>query len=368
MARPLNYLDAFSGIGGFHRGLEEAGFRFGWVGFSEIDKYAKQIYKKHFPSAEDMGDVRTIIPAGKLPGRLDLFTFGFPCQDLSMAGKRRGLHAARSGLFFEAVQIIKAASPTVFIFENVKGLLSSSDWRDFTAVLRAIADLGVYECEWQLLNTQWFLPQNRERVYFIGHLRGKSRPKVFPFGEGDPEIIELQRRLRGQMQAQRRGPGGGHPDGQVCQAGSDGPLCGYVIPVKSAANEKVWGGRRFKEPEEPMFTLTCHDRHGIIVHSLQPRSPDRPSLRNKTSSGGSGPLSREDGNTYCLDSGNGQAVETVTGIRRLTPLECERLQGFPDGWTEGVSDTQRYKCLGNAVSVPVVRAIGERLIAGWNSK
>lgn len=117
-----------------------------------------------------------------------------------------------------------------------------------------------------------------------------------------------------------------------------------------------------------MFTLTCHDRHGIIVHSLQPRSPDRPSLRNKTSSGGSGPLSREDGNTYCLDSGNGQAVETVTGIRRLTPLECERLQGFPDGWTEGVSDTQRYKCLGNAVSVPVVRAIGERLIAGWNSK
>lgn len=81
-----------------------------------------------------------------------------------------------------------------------------------------------------------------------------------------------------------------------------------------------------------MFTLTCQDRHGIIVHSLQPRS-----------------------------------VETVTGVRRLTPLECERLQGFPDGWTKGISDTQRYRCLGNAVSVPVVRAIGERLIKGWIS-
>lgn len=185
----MNYLDAFSGIGGFHRGLEEAGFRFDWVGFSEIDKHAKQIYKRRFPGAEDLGDVRTIVSSGRLPGRLDLFTFGFPCQD----------------------------------------------------------------------------------------------------------------------------------------------------------------------------------RHGVIVHSLQPRSPERPSLKNKTSSGGSGPLNRDDGSTYCLDSGNSQAVETVTGIRRLTPLECERLQGFPDGWTAGVSDTQRYRCLGNAVSVPVVRAIGERLKKGWIS-
>jgi len=325
----LNYLDAFSGIGGFHRGLEEAGVEFDWVGFSEINPHAKTIYRRHYPDAEDLGDVRTIIAAGRIPARLDLFTFGFPCQDLSVAGRREGIHAARSGLFFEALKIVEAARPTVFIFENVKGLLSSGGWRDFKTLLRAIADLGLYDCEWQLLNTRWLLPQNRERVYFVGHLRGKSSPKVFPFIEGDSDVIELQRLLQGQIQAQREDRNGRHVDGQPGRENGD-----------------------------------IHQGDAVRVHSLQPRSPDRPAIRNGTSSGGSGPLSRADGNVYCLDTGNSQAIELRSGIRRPTPLECERLQGFPDDWTAGLSDNQKYRCLGNAVSVAIVRAIGRRLFAG----
>jgi DNA (cytosine-5)-methyltransferase 1 len=328
----INYLDAFSGIGGFHLGLKQAGFKFNWVGFSEINKHAKQVYQEHFTTGEDLGDVRAIIPSRRLPGRLDLFTFGFPCQDLSVAGKRRGLHADRSGLFFEALQIIKAAQPTVFIFENVKGLFSSSDWRDFTTVLRSIADLGLYVCEWQLFNTRWILPQNRERIYFIGHLRGESSPKVFPFTEDDSVFI----------QAQQKAPGEGQRVYSPCVNTGGGDL--YIKE----------NNRRLNEIPR--------------VHNLQPRDPNRPSIRNKTSTGGSGPLSRIDGNTYCVDSGNCQAVELPEGIRRLTPLECERLQGFPDGWTKALSDTQRYKCIGNAVSPPVVKAIGERLILKSNAK
>lgn len=270
----INYLDAFSGIGGFHQGLKQAGFEFNWTGFSEINPYAKQVYTEHFPNAEDLGDVKTILFPNRLPAKLDIFSFGFPCQDLSVAGKQRGLHAPRSGLFFEALQIIKAASPTVFVFENVKGLLSSSDWRDFTTLLRSIAHLGLYECEWQLLNSRWFLPQNRERVYFIGHLRGSGGPRVFPIGEG---------------------AGGSYKEQIQNESGT------YI---------------------------------NSLLHHTMSHGTRREVLRGRT-------------------------------IRHLTPIEYERAQGFPDGWTARLSNSQRYKCLGNAVSPPVVEAIGKRLITGW---
>ena len=175
------YLDGFSGIGGFALGILQAGIKFKKHYFSEIDKYATKIYKKHFPDAVELGSV-TEVDGTKL-GKVDLLTFGFPCQDLSVAGKRAGLGGSRSGLFFEATRIIRECKPTTFIFENVTGLLTSNDGKDFEVVLREIADIGLYECEWQLLNTSWFLPQNRERVYFIGHLGKGCGGKVFPIGE-----------------------------------------------------------------------------------------------------------------------------------------------------------------------------------------
>ena len=286
----MNYLDLFSGIGGFALGLKKAGINVGWHGHSEVDKHCCKIYHRHFPESECLGDIKTINPI-RLP-ELDLITFGFPCQDLSVVGKRGGLHANRSGLFFEAMRIVKATLPKVFIFENVVGLLTSKEGKDFKIVLEEIADIGLYECEWQIVNTRWFLPQNRERIYFIGHLRGTSRPKVFPIGEGNQQ------------------PNGSTED------------------ISSAIDANYYKGKS----------------RGF---------------------GGQGRQMIQIGHIGCNSKGDRR-------IRRLTPIECERLQGFPDNWTEkgvekewkfyaNISDTQRYKCLGNAVSVPMVEEIMRRL-------
>ncbi len=255
----MNYLDLFSGIGGFHLGLLQASFKFDYVGFSEIDKYAKQIYQKHFPESEDLGDVRTI-DINRLP-KINLITFGFPCQDLSIAGKRGGLSASRSGLFFEAMQIIGITRPNYFIFENVKGLFSSNEGRDWITILREIANIG-YDGQWQLLNTRCVLPQNRERIYFVGHIRGECRPEIFP--------IQKSNKL------------------------------GNVLPTISA-------GYRKRRGEDGVF------------------------------------------------------IKIKEKIRFLTEKEIEYLQGFPINWTESLSTTQRYKCLGNAVTVPIVKLIAEKL-------
>jgi len=184
----ITYLDLFLGIGGFTLGLLQAGFEFDKHYFSEIDKYATKIYKQHFPEAIELGDVSRI--DGTKLGRIDLITFGFPCQDLSIAGKRKGLGGSRSGLFFEATRLIRQLKPATFIFENVKGLLTSNNGKDFEVVLREIADIGLYECEWQLLNTSWFLPQNRERIYFIGHLGKGCGRKIFPIEESSKTTSE----------------------------------------------------------------------------------------------------------------------------------------------------------------------------------
>ena len=177
----MNHLDLFSGIGGFSLGLKQAGIEPDWIGYSDIDKYANKVFKRRFQDAKELGSITDIRP-DRLP-RIDLITFGFPCQDLSIAGKRGGLKANRSSLFFEAIKIIKAKKPKYFIFENVKGIFSSNAGKDFDIILRSIADIG-YDGQWQVCNTRWFLPQNRERIYFVGHIRGEPRPKVFPIGEG----------------------------------------------------------------------------------------------------------------------------------------------------------------------------------------
>ena len=187
----MNYLDLFSGIGGFSEGFRRAGWEFDKHYFSEINPYAIKIYQRHFPEAIGLGSITGINPEEL--GQIDLITFGFPCQDLSVAGKRAGLAGARSGLFFEATRLIRHLKPSLFIFENVEGLLTSNEGKDFEVVLREIADIGIYECEWQLLNTSWFLPQNRERVYFIGHLTGGCGRKVFPIGEDGGEFDKTVR-------------------------------------------------------------------------------------------------------------------------------------------------------------------------------
>jgi len=318
----MNYLDLFSGIGGFRKGFEEAGFEFEWEGHSEIDKSANAVYAKHFPKSKSLGDICGIDPT-KLP-KIDLVSFGFPCQDLSVSGKQRGLCGERSGLFFEAMRIIQVIRPSIFIFENVKGLFSSQEGRDFKTVLQEISKLGIYGCEWQLCNTSWFLPQNRERVYFIGHSGEGCQFKVFPLGVGYEESNEPTQGKVMQINSNKYGTADrvynpkGHAVTLKAEGGGLGAKTGlYAIPVITPDRvNKRQNGRRFKEDGDPAFTLTAQDIHGVYTNK---------------------------------------------GIRRLLPIECERLQGFPDKWTEGFSDSVRYRMLGNAVSVPVVKAIAERL-------
>ena len=368
MANSFKLLDLFSGIGGFHLGLEQAGFKFDWTGFSEIDKYANKQYKKRFPNARELGDV-TAIQCEDLPKDIDILCGGFPCQTFSIAGKRKGFDDTRGTLFFEIARILRYFRGTeqpipYFILENVKGLLNHEDGRTFATIYRVLADLD-YSVECQLLNTRWFLPQNRERIYIVGRFRGGSRSKIFPIGKHgrtnnenrkkdktrisaapsreygwkkvsptlcsrdykDPKLVKvvdknLNKKNNQDYAACLAGgghSGGNHSDMDLLQVADYRTDEGLVIKPVLTPNrpEKRQNGRRFKEDGEDMFTLTSQDQHGVMEGS---------------------------------------------NIRRLTPTECERLQGFPDNWTEGQSDTQRYKQLGNAVSVPVVKAIGDKLI------
>lgn len=174
----MKYLSTFTGIGGFEIGIGNTGE---CIGYSEIDKYAIQIYQKHFPNHKNYGDITKII-ASELPD-FDLFVGGFPCQAFSIAGKRGGFDDTRGTLFFDCARILKEKQPRHFILENVKGLLSHDNGRTFATIINTLTELG-YCVEWQVLNAKNFgVPQNRERVFIVGHLGGIPKRKVFPIGE-----------------------------------------------------------------------------------------------------------------------------------------------------------------------------------------
>ena len=327
----------FRGIGGFDLALQNLGHEL--VGGCEIDKYANQIFDRYFKGIPNDMDATKIKPE-ELPD-FDILTAGFPCQTFSIAGKRLGFEESRGTLFFEIARIAREKRPRLLFFENVVGLLSNDRGRTFAEILSALDEIG-YDAEWQVFNSKYFVPQNRERIFIIGHLRGSGTRKIFPIRE-DGEIPAQEQ----EPTTVRTITGGGHSGGLHSQmslivlhndkhstnrlydskgiartlranAGGKGSKTGlYAIPVLTPErSEKRQNGRRFKKDGDPSFTLTAQDRHGVYIDS---------------------------------------------NIRRLTPLECERLQGFPDGWTEGISDTQRYKCLGNAVTVPVVEFIAKHL-------
>jgi DNA (cytosine-5)-methyltransferase 1 len=345
----MNYLDLFSGCGGFRLGLQKAGIIPNNEFHSEIDKHADQIYCNHYLQSENLGDVSKIKTNGTIHGKkIDLVTFGFPCQDLSIAGKGAGLEGNRSGLFFEAMRLVRELKPKIFIFENVKGLLTSNQGKDFETVLREIANIGLYECQWQLCNTRWLLPQNRERIFFIGCLAKskRSRKQIFPITETNGLCNAGQRKKiqqsdeawtikardyaswRGKhvmekintqsSQGQRVYKSNGVSCTLSAQGGGQGAKTGlYAIPVLTPNRlEKRQNGRRFKKNGDPSFTLTTQDRHGVY-----------------------------DGHN----------------IRRLTPIECARLQGFPDDWHHGVSDAQAYKMYGNAVTADIAKLIFQKI-------
>ena len=327
MRKTINLLDLFSGIGGFHLGLEKAGFKVNSY-FSEVDKHAIEVYKHNFKNSTYVGSV-TDVRGEQLP-RIDAITFGSPCQDFSLAGKRQGMGGERSSLILEAIRLIQECQPRFFIWENVKGTFSSNGGRDFAAILQAFANIGDYRIEWQLLNTKWFLPQNRERVYLVGYTRGGSGRQVFPIGESlgeDDDKIKVY--------------------GDTNKGGQKG-LIHDTDGISSCLNSTD-----YKQPKQIRVPTNNSKGYDTLSpgDSLNYSNPKSKTRRGRVGKGVA----------QTLDTGCEQAVLTDR-IRRLIPIECERLQGFPDNWTAIASDTQRYKMCGNAVTVDVVEAVAKNLI------
>ena len=386
----MRMLDLFSGIGGFHKGFEQAGYEFDWVGFSEIDKYASAVYRHRFPKAVELGDITTIQPGRDLPDHIDIICGGFPCQSFSMAGKRKGFDDTRGTLFFEIARLLRhyrdAKSPIdYFLLENVKGLLSHDNGRTFATIYGVLSDLG-YTVEFQLLNTRWWLPQNRERIYLVGYIGDRSGQSVFPIGEVD-QLHKQHNFQTSEKHSKKKGnkknnqhyaanlSGGGHSGGNH----SDMDL----IKIADYRNDE--GLRIRKDGNSPTLMTVKHSETepSMMPPLLIPEATKKGYA--EAEEGDSINLSVPNSKTRRGRVGKGEAQTLDTGmqqytiqpvltpnraIRRLTPVECCRLQGFPDDWNEfgefdgkvvPMSDTQRYKQCGNAVTVNVVQAVAERI-------
>ena len=323
----MKFFDLFAGIGGFRIALEREGFT--CVGFCEIDKWARKLYKAYYSVKEEEEEYEdaTKINPEDLPD-FDILCAGFPCQAFSIAGKRRGFKDTRGTLFFEIARIAKVKRPTYLLLENVKGLLSHDEGRTFEIILKTLDELG-YDAEWQVLNSKDFgVPQNRERVFIIGHLRGKSRPKIFPLSERDriyyqpPKVKE-----------------------KICKDIQSGGEIAATLMARQYAN---WNGN---------YVIDKPIRVGLINKGGQGErvySSEGIAVTLKANGGGRG-------------AKTGLYLTNDSRIRRLTPLECFRLQGFPDSLYYkakelGISDSQLYRMAGNAVTVQVVQSIAKKLM------
>jgi len=351
----MNHLDLFSGIGGFSLGLKQAGIPIKNSYFSEIDKYAIQVYQNNFKESKYVGSV-TDIQGNELP-KIDLITFGSPCQDFSLAGKRKGMQGNRSSLISEAIRLISQCRPRFFIWENVKGTFSSNNGNDFWSIIQTFANIGGYRLEWQLLNTSWFLPQNRQRIYLVGYIGNGSGQQVFPITENNQKINET-----------RTNPNCLTITTRYRAATSQGSYIAERNKVSQEIGDYRYdeGFRWRQDNNSPTLTLKSNE---ILLKSAtkdgyEIANPgDAINLSNPNSKTRRGRVGKKQSQT--LDTACNMGVYTDK-IRRLTPIECERLQGFPDNWTQYgtdglISDSQRYKMCGNAVTVDVVEAVGKRI-------
>ena len=464
----MKFIDFFAGIGGFRRGMELAGHE--CVGFCEFDKFAtasyismhllteeqrktlkdipikkrqKKILKEEYRNGEwYANDIRRVY-AGDIP-KADCWCFGFPCQDISVAGKQVGFQGNRSSLFFRVMYLVgqlkEEDKPTYLFIENVKNLLSVNGGWDFARLLIEM-ERGGYDAEWQVLNSKDFgVPQNRERCFIIGHLRGRSTSKVFPIegtdGKNSIQIIAHKDGYRRNTQVfapdgitetldTGQGGGRGHHVALPCFidlsyqkteltnkarclqarynkgiANHKAEVSGVAIPVlKPDRAEKRQNGRRFKEDGEPMFTLTSQDRHGVAVEPIGIVDPQGrktkvvvpkdivPTLRSQTHGNEPNVCIKVEEATK-LDTNCNQGIfvkvsdelvvyavwyekyQCYIAIRKLTPRECFRLQGWSDdyfGKAQFVnSDSQLYKQAGNGVTVTVIEAIARKMNANLN--
>lgn len=399
----IKYLDIYSGIGGFRSALDALG-GFECVGFCEIDKFAKKAYETLYDTKGEMyfEDARNIAP-GNLPD-INLICAGFPCQSFSIAGRQRGFDDTRGTLFFEVARIAAVKRPALLFLENVQNLLSHDKGRTFETILEVLDDIG-YDVSWTVLNSANFLvPQSRNRVFITGFLRGRCAGEIFAFSETNPKT--LKRRLPG-----REGNRVYAADGLGITITTGSGATGlYMIPIKSKTkigyqlafpNDSIdtayadMNSRRGRVGAETAHTLTTSSTQGVYLIDMNP-SPKLTELARCITARQDSGISKRPGEHSAvlvivkeitpdeiseLDGVTADGSDKTAGliilsdeeghqflgyIRKLTPRECWRLQGFTDEQFDkvkavGISDSQLYKMAGNAVTVPAVFAVAREL-------
>lgn len=334
----LTFVDLFAGVGMARMGMEQAGFE--CVYTCEIDKYKRKEYEiihGNEPQGCDIRDVR----AADIP-RADVWFFGAPCQDFSIAGLRKGLGGDRSSLIGEVFRLVEEKAedkPEWLVYENVKGMLSSNYGCDFLSILLAMDELG-YDVEWQVLNTKNFgIPQNRERVYTVGHLRKCGSKQILPITSTDGKDSNTKINVVGST----------NPNKKIQQRKyiyGEAGLMGYMTATDYKEPKIVQIGRVKDSERDNPSVYRVYDTDGL--------SP----CLNTAQGGGREPH-------ILVDNDEKHGEEYV--IRKLTPKECMRLQGVPDEYTDkliqaGISDSQIYKAAGDGLSVPIAKEIGERIM------
>ena len=381
--KQMKFLDLFAGIGGFRLGMESAGHE--CVGFCEIDKYARASYKAiHNTKGEiELHDITRVTDESiRGFGSVDVICGGFPCQAFSIAGNRRGFEDTRGTLFFEIARFASILRPKYLFLENVKGLLNHENGVTFETIISTLDELG-YNVEWQVLNSKNFgVPQNRERVFIIGHLRGERTRNVFPIsGENQPTSSQSVVKI-GNVN-----PSGNGMNGEVYQA--DG-LALTLTTNKGEGQKIAIKSNTIKQfgVLQPNFNQcgVVYETDGIAPTirayqggGLEPKIRvkeatskgyaeaevgDSVNLSHPNSKTRRGRVGKQVANTLLTGESQG-VIEPDFRIRKLTPRECWRLQGFPD-WAfdkaqEVNSNSQLYKQAGNSVTVNVIAAIAKEL-------
>lgn len=414
----MTVVSLFAGIGGFDLGFERAGHEV--VACVEIDANCRKLLAGKWPNAMIHDDVCTA-GAHNLPA-CDIVTMGFPCQDLSVAGKRAGLKGERSGLFYEAMRVVSELGPAYVVWENVPGLLSSDDGRDFARVLRELDERG-YCGAWRVLDAQYLgVAQRRRRVFGVF-------TRIHPGAARCAEILSLATGLRGHPAPSREARQGSpavagtlsaNGGGLTRPAGNCNELDFCVPDVAQTLSSRhsydrgdgaepivpsFWDGGQVCQtldavlakgqtmPEKNRFPAVVvptdvGDPSASVAYGISNQPTPKigenvfPALVANAGGGGrvdavavpfadvaqvqgaSGGGQVHNPTAQALRSGaehNYQFAQIGMTVRRLTPLECERLQGFPDGWTAGFTDAGRYRMLGNAVAVPCAEWLARRM-------
>jgi DNA (cytosine-5)-methyltransferase 1 len=364
----IKFFDMFAGIGGFRAGLERAG-GFECIGHCENDKHADSAYRRLHKIKENevfYDDAKTINT--KTMPDFDLLCAGFPCQAFSIAGKRQGFGDPRGTLFFDIARVLRAKKPAYFLLENVPGLLSHNSGKTFAAILDTLCKLG-YSVEWKILNSKDFgVPQSRKRVYIIGYSNPKCAGKILPFGHSNRETLVP---IVGGMQGYRVYDPKGLAITQLARSGSLGGKTGLYFIDLNRDPKITHEARCIKARYDCGITNWKAENSGVLLIKeattrgfKEAVAGDSVNLSYANQNKKRGRVGKAIANT--IDTSSQQGVITLNGrIRRLMPRECFRLQGFSevqiDKLLEDSSDTQAYKQAGNAVTVSVVCAIGERL-------